>query len=188
MAAIHEMMEDLHDGGVIGQKDDAAIRSSVPYALRPLKPKEIKAIRGAGRGQQSVCKLPECDEQSGQQVGAGSRSGLPAPRSSCCRWREEWAGRWWRRRIAPTLAKTPRWPPAREKLETGCFVRKREPPDMNFFFGTAICSVAIWLEDYSGEGFEMDAYSSSRQMMDELLRSPNHAWADAYSSRCTCME
>jgi len=31
MAAIHEMMEDLHDGGVIDKKT-MAIRSSVPYA------------------------------------------------------------------------------------------------------------------------------------------------------------
>jgi len=54
MAAIHEMMEDLHDSGVIDKKTMRRFDQACLTPIRPLKPKEIKAIRERERVRQSV--------------------------------------------------------------------------------------------------------------------------------------
>jgi putative transcriptional regulator len=54
MAAIHEMMQDLHDGGVIDKKTMRRFDETCLTPIRPLKPKEIKAIRERERVSQSV--------------------------------------------------------------------------------------------------------------------------------------
>ena len=54
MAAIHEMMTDLHDGGVIDKKTMRRFDEACLTPVRPLKPKEIKAIRERERVSQSV--------------------------------------------------------------------------------------------------------------------------------------
>jgi putative transcriptional regulator len=54
MAAIHEMMEDLHDGGVIDKKTMRRFDHACLTPVRPLKPKEIKAIREREHVSQSV--------------------------------------------------------------------------------------------------------------------------------------
>ena len=45
MAAIHEMMEDLHVGGVIDKQTMRRFDDACLTPIRPLKPEEIKAIR-----------------------------------------------------------------------------------------------------------------------------------------------
>ena len=54
MAAIHEMMKDLHDGGVIDKKTMRRFDVACLTPIRPLKPKQIKAIRERERVSQSV--------------------------------------------------------------------------------------------------------------------------------------
>jgi len=54
MAAIHEMMEDLHDGGVIGKQTMRHFDEACLTPIRPLKPEEIKAIRERERVSQTV--------------------------------------------------------------------------------------------------------------------------------------
>ena len=54
MAAIHELMEDLHDGGVIDKKTMRRFDFACLTPIRPLKPKEIKAIRERERVSQTV--------------------------------------------------------------------------------------------------------------------------------------
>ena len=54
MAAIHETMADLHDGGVIDKKTMRRFDVACLTPIRPLKPKQIKAIRERERVSQSV--------------------------------------------------------------------------------------------------------------------------------------
>ncbi|MGD1101582.1 MAG: DNA-binding transcriptional regulator [Terriglobia bacterium] len=54
MAAIHEMMEDLHDGGVIDKQTMRRFDAACLTPIRPLKPKQIKAIREREHVSQSV--------------------------------------------------------------------------------------------------------------------------------------
>jgi putative transcriptional regulator len=54
MAAIHEMMEDLHDGGVIDNQTMRRFDAACLTPIRPLKPKEIKAIREREHVSQTV--------------------------------------------------------------------------------------------------------------------------------------
>jgi putative transcriptional regulator len=54
MAAIHEMMEDLHKGGVIDKKTMRRFDVACLTPIRPLNPKQIKAIRERERVSQSV--------------------------------------------------------------------------------------------------------------------------------------
>jgi len=54
MAAIHEMMEDLHDGGIIGKQTMRRFDEACLTPIRPLKPEEIKAIREKERVSQTV--------------------------------------------------------------------------------------------------------------------------------------
>jgi putative transcriptional regulator len=54
MAAIHEMMEDLHDGGIIGKQTMRCFDEACLTPIRPLKPEEIKAIREKERVSQTV--------------------------------------------------------------------------------------------------------------------------------------
>jgi putative transcriptional regulator len=54
MAAVHEMMEDLHDGGVIDKQTMRRFDEACLTPIRPLKPKQIKAIRERERVSQSV--------------------------------------------------------------------------------------------------------------------------------------
>lgn len=54
MAAIHEMMEDLHDGGVIDKKTMRRFDTACLTQIRPLKPKQIKAIREREHVSQTV--------------------------------------------------------------------------------------------------------------------------------------
>ena len=54
MAALHELMQDLHDGGVIDKKTMRRFDEACLTPIRPLKPKEIKAIRERERVSQSV--------------------------------------------------------------------------------------------------------------------------------------
>ncbi len=93
MAAIHEMMEDLHDGGVIGKQtmrrfDDACL---TPIRRRARNPKEIRAIRERARQPGHFRQLPERDEQSGQQVGAWRKAAFRGITEAVVTGREEWA-------------------------------------------------------------------------------------------------
>jgi putative transcriptional regulator len=54
MAAIHEMMEDLHVGGVIDKQTMRRFDDACLTPIRPLKPKEIKAIREREHVSQTV--------------------------------------------------------------------------------------------------------------------------------------
>jgi putative transcriptional regulator len=45
MAAIHEMMEDLHDIGAIDKQTMRRFDDACLMPIRPLKPREVKAIR-----------------------------------------------------------------------------------------------------------------------------------------------
>jgi putative transcriptional regulator len=54
MAALHEVMQDLHDGGVVDKKTMRRFDEACLTPIRPLKPKEIKAIRERERVSQSV--------------------------------------------------------------------------------------------------------------------------------------
>jgi putative transcriptional regulator len=54
MAAIHAMMEDLHDGGVTDKQTMRRFDDACPTPIRPLKPEEIKAIREREHVSQTV--------------------------------------------------------------------------------------------------------------------------------------
>ena len=54
MAAIHEIMEDLHSGGVIDKQTMRGFDEACLTPIRPLKPKEIKAIREREHVSQTV--------------------------------------------------------------------------------------------------------------------------------------
>jgi putative transcriptional regulator len=54
IAAVHEMMADLHDGGVIDKKTMRRFDVACLTPIRPLKPKQIKAIREKERVSQGV--------------------------------------------------------------------------------------------------------------------------------------
>ena len=54
MAAIHEMMKDLHDGVIINKKTMRRFDVACLTPIRPLKPKQIKAIRERERVSQTV--------------------------------------------------------------------------------------------------------------------------------------
>jgi len=54
MAAIHEMMQDLHDGGVIDKQTMRHFDDACLTPIRPLKPEEIRAIRERERVSQGV--------------------------------------------------------------------------------------------------------------------------------------
>lgn len=54
MAAIHETMEALRDAGAINKKTMRRFDSACLTPIRPLKPKQIKAIRERERVSQSV--------------------------------------------------------------------------------------------------------------------------------------
>ena len=54
MAAIHEMMGDLHTGGVIDKQTMRRFDDACLTPVRALKPKEIKAIRERERVSQTV--------------------------------------------------------------------------------------------------------------------------------------
>ena len=54
MAAIHEMMEDLHVGGVIDKQTMRHVDDACLTPIRPLKAKEIKAIREKEHVSQTV--------------------------------------------------------------------------------------------------------------------------------------
>jgi len=46
MTAVHEMMADLHAGGVVDKQTMRRFDEACLTPIRPLKPEEIKAIRG----------------------------------------------------------------------------------------------------------------------------------------------
>ena len=54
MAAIHEMMKDLHDGGLIDKQTMRRFDAACLTPIRPLKPEEIKAIREREHVSQTV--------------------------------------------------------------------------------------------------------------------------------------
>ena len=54
MAAIHEMMEDLHNGGVVDKRTMRHFDEACLTPVRPLKPEEIKAIREREHVSQTV--------------------------------------------------------------------------------------------------------------------------------------
>lgn len=54
MAAIHEMMQDLHVGGVIDKQTMRRFDDACLTPMRLLKPKEIKAIREREHVSQAV--------------------------------------------------------------------------------------------------------------------------------------
>ena len=54
MAAVHEMMEDLHVGGVIDKQTMRRFDDACLTPVRPLTPKEIKAIREKEHVSQTV--------------------------------------------------------------------------------------------------------------------------------------
>lgn len=54
MAAIHEMMEDLHIGGVVDKQTMRHFDEACLTPIRPLKPAEIKAIREKEHVSQTV--------------------------------------------------------------------------------------------------------------------------------------
>ena len=54
MAAIHEMMEDLHKGGVVDKRTMRRFDEACLTPIRPLKPEEIKAIRQREHVSQTV--------------------------------------------------------------------------------------------------------------------------------------
>ena len=54
MAAIHEMMEDLHNGGVVDKQTMRRFDEACLTPVRPLKPEEIKAIREREHVSQTV--------------------------------------------------------------------------------------------------------------------------------------
>ena len=54
MAAIHEMMADLHVGGVIDKQTMRRFDEACLTPIRPLKPAEIKAIREKEHVSQTV--------------------------------------------------------------------------------------------------------------------------------------
>jgi putative transcriptional regulator len=54
MAAIHELMEDLHKGGVIDKQTMRHFDAACLTPVRPLKPREIKAIREKEQVSQTV--------------------------------------------------------------------------------------------------------------------------------------
>lgn len=54
MAAIHELMGDLHAGGVIGKQTMRRFDDACLTPIRPLKPREIKAIREKEHVSQNV--------------------------------------------------------------------------------------------------------------------------------------
>jgi putative transcriptional regulator len=54
MAAIHEMMGDLHDGGVIDTQTMRRFDAACLTPIRALKPEEIKAIREKEHVSQAV--------------------------------------------------------------------------------------------------------------------------------------
>src|ERR1700688_3282913 len=54
MAAIHELMEDLHDSGVVDKQTMRRFDDACLTPIRPLKPEEIKAIREREHVSQTV--------------------------------------------------------------------------------------------------------------------------------------
>jgi len=54
MAALHETMRDLRDGGIIDKRTMRRFDEACLTPIRPLKPKEIRAIRETERVSQSV--------------------------------------------------------------------------------------------------------------------------------------
>ncbi|MCX6633529.1 MAG: DNA-binding transcriptional regulator [Acidobacteria bacterium] len=54
MAAIHEMMEDLHVGGVIDKRTMRRFDDACLTPIRPLEPQEIRAIREREHVSQTV--------------------------------------------------------------------------------------------------------------------------------------
>ena len=54
MAAIHEMMEDLHQGGVIDKQTMRRFDAACLTPMRPFKPEEIKAMREREHVSQAV--------------------------------------------------------------------------------------------------------------------------------------
>jgi putative transcriptional regulator len=54
MAAIHEMMADLHAGGVIDKRTMRRFDNACLTPIRPLKPAEIRAIREREHVSQTV--------------------------------------------------------------------------------------------------------------------------------------
>lgn len=54
MAALHETMQDLRDGGIIDKRTMRRFDEACLTPIRPLKPKEIRAIREKERVSQSV--------------------------------------------------------------------------------------------------------------------------------------
>jgi len=54
MAAIHELMSGLHNGGVIDKQTMRRFDDACLTPIRPLKPKEIKAIREREQVSQTV--------------------------------------------------------------------------------------------------------------------------------------
>lgn len=54
MAAIHEMMGDLHEGGIIDKQTMRRFDEACLTPIRALKPEEIKAIRKRERVSQTV--------------------------------------------------------------------------------------------------------------------------------------
>ena len=54
MAALHETMRDLRDGGIIDKRTMRRFDEACLTPIRPLKPKEIRAIREKERVSQSV--------------------------------------------------------------------------------------------------------------------------------------
>jgi putative transcriptional regulator len=54
MAAIHELMEDLYEGGLIDKQTMRGFDDACLTPIRPLKPREIKAIRERENVSQTV--------------------------------------------------------------------------------------------------------------------------------------
>ena len=87
MAAIHETMSDLHCGGAIDKKTMRRFDVACLTPIRPLKPKEIKAIREKEHVSQTVfANYLNVTSSLVSKMGTRGKSVHPGRRSSCYRW------------------------------------------------------------------------------------------------------
>jgi len=83
MAAIHETMGALHDVGAIDKQTMRRFDNACLTPIRPLKPREIKAIREKEHVSQTVFATYLNVTSVSSASGSARKSALPAPRSSC---------------------------------------------------------------------------------------------------------
>lgn len=77
MAAIHETMEALYDVGIIDKQTMRGFDDACRTPIRPLKPKEIRAIREKEHVSQTVfANSPQRHQQLGEQMGARRKTPL----------------------------------------------------------------------------------------------------------------